>query len=143
MWYGVFIKKVAHCVVLLVREKCKDIVALLCDDETLSEARRTKRPPFDRRPSSTGPLTIASASRRPSNFHQQQQENDDIALPLKARSASIHSRRSFEELQDIDEETAMKMAMAESKAEFESATQAKRDRYTIIATMPYFTLAVC
>lgn len=46
---------------LLVREKSKDIVALLTDDNLLSQARRSKNPPIDRRPQSIGPLTIDKA----------------------------------------------------------------------------------
>lgn len=100
----------------IVREKSKDIVNLLTDDNLLSESRRNRSPPFERRSSSTGPLTIApDSAKRPSL--------DSNALMGKSYpvARSVTSRQSFEDLQNMDEETAMALALQESKVEFESA----------------------
>lgn len=115
---------------LSVREKCKDIVGLLTDENTLMEARRTKQPPVDRRRSSTGPLTIGAGagpvrSRSGSRGHAR----NDSTTTKNFRDRPLQSRKSFDDLQAIDEETAMKMALEESKAEYESMKATSQSRY--------------
>lgn len=116
--------------IVLVREKCKDIVGLLTDEGILGEARRNKQPPVDRRRSSTGPLTINGGagpvrSRSGSRGHAR----DDSSDIGNFRERPLQSRKSFDDLQAIDEETAMRMALEESKAEYESIKAANQSKY--------------
>lgn len=105
-----------------VREKSKDIVALLTDDNLLAQSRQNQSPPFERRPSSAGPLTIAAApgaGKRPARSSA----SPPPIMTGKSYPAArtIGSRRSFEDLQNMDEEAAMALALQESKVEYESA----------------------
>lgn len=88
--------------IVLVREKSKDIVALLLDENLLAEARRNRNPPVNRRPSPARPLTMDSKGSRP-----QIKDSTGSSLPGNLGSA----RRSFDELQNMDEETALKRAL--------------------------------
>ena len=85
-------------------------MALLTDDNALSTARRNKNAPIERRPASTGPITLQKGS-----------GSVGTSLPASRRpSQAIDRRKSYDDLQDIDEETAMAMAIEESKAVYES-----------------------
>lgn len=105
----------------------------------LAEARRTKQPPLDRRPSSTGPIVIApgegtvqpssaaiSALESLNRNRPRASEDNDLNWANRSRprtasqSQSLASRKSYDELQGVDEEVALKMALEESRAEFES-----------------------
>ena len=103
-----------------MRERSKDIHALLTDPARLEEARRTKSlPPREDRGASfriTTPPQSGLDSR--ADFSSQQQPNQQSSL-----HASIESSRrsSFEHLQACDEETALKLAMAASAEEFEQS----------------------
>lgn len=106
-------------------------MGLLTDEGILAEARRTKQPPVDRRQASTGPLTIGNGagpvrSRSGSRGHSR----DDSGANFNFRDRTLQSRKSFDDLQSIDEETAMRMALEESKAEYESIKAANRSKYT-------------
>jgi len=91
-----------------VREKSKDIVALLSDEERLLTARRTKTLPMERRHSAE-PLQLSAAERRSSAISIQKGE----------------SRRgsSFEHLQAVDEDEAMALALAASKVDMRVGEQ--------------------
>jgi hypothetical protein len=108
-----------------VREKSKDIVGLLSDDNLLSSARRNKNPPMERRPQSVGPLTITKASSS-SNAFSTSVGND---LPAFMDRSRLQSRKSFEDLQNVDEDEAMAMALECSKAEFESTKNLLDSKY--------------
>lgn len=95
-----------------MRQKSKDIVALLSDEERLSEARRTKALPLNRQ-GSPSPLTLddkwESKSSRPALSRQ-------------------NSRRSFEHLQDLPEDEAMSLALAESRKDYEKREKVRSDK---------------
>jgi hypothetical protein len=104
---------------LTVREKSKDIVGLLTDDNVLAAARRNRNPPIERRPSSTGPITL------PRGGSIQKGES----LSKRRSSEQLSHRQSFEDLQDVDEDTAMAMAIEESKAVYESGNDLLENRH--------------
>lgn len=97
-----------------MREKSKDIVALLTDEEKLFRARETKTLPSQRRPSSTGPLTIESQG------HHGSQSNSRAFSSSTINTNTTGNRRSFDDLQTVDEDAALAMAIAASKAESDS-----------------------
>lgn len=96
-----------------MREKSKDIVALLMDEAMLQRARETKMLPSQRRPSSIGPMTLDSqtnAERVPRS-----QSNQEFSPAFRPKEST--SRHSFEDFQDVDEDAALAMAIAASKAD--------------------------
>lgn len=96
-----------------VRQKSRDIVDLLSDEDRLAEARRTRTLP-NRRASDVEPLTMGLGSRRGSN-------NLSIAT-----TTSNSSRPSFDDLQGCSEEEAMRRAMEESKRLHDEAEERRR-----------------
>lgn len=115
----------------IVREKSKDIVALLTEEHLLSEARKNKNPPLVRRPSSTGPLTIQKGDFKNAESLPIGGGAGDTTFSNGSRKGSTiidNRRKSFEDLQNIDEDTAMEMALQESKAEFESSKSLLQER---------------
>ncbi len=106
-----------------MREKCKDIVALLSDDNLLAESRRNRQPPHNRRPSEVDPLTISKGDGPLQSTASSRRDSH--------QSAGRSSRKSFEDLQSIDEDAAMQLALDQSKAEYESLQLASRSKYTV------------
>lgn len=106
-----------------MREKSKDIVALLTDDNLLDTARRNRNPPLQRRPSSTGPLTIEGRG-KPS--HRSSEEG-------VGRSCPGRTTRSFGDLQDVDEDAALAMALQQSKEEYEHTRELLEHGYDVFA----------
>lgn len=99
----------------LVRQKSREIVALLSDEERLAEARRTKSLPFQQRPNSAGP---------PLTLQRRNSSNSSIGS-----SHGRRSRQSFEDLQNMDEESAMKLALEASKREFDQKNSIAKNNY--------------
>lgn len=104
-----------------MREKSKDIVALLTDENLLADARRNKNPPQQRRPLSTGPLTIESDGK-------QMPRSTDTGLG-QSYPRLTSSRRSFEDLQNVDEDAALALALQQSKAEYEGSRDLLDNRF--------------
>lgn len=92
-----------------VRSKARDIVDLLNDKDALTEARRTKSIPVLKRRTSAEPLTIAPSK---SSTTIGQLENGKS-------SGTVGRRASFENLQELDEDAALEVAMRESKELYE------------------------
>lgn len=100
----------------------------MTDDNLLSRARRDKNPPFERRPQSVGPLTVDKDDAK--GGRQYLSTSVGRGYPGQGGSRNhLSSRRSFEDLQDVDEERALAMALEFSKAEYESTKSLIEDKY--------------
>lgn len=97
-----------------VRAKSRDLVELLSDEEMLSQARATRSIPQLHRTRSQEPLTL--------NHHPQTQS---LALPAapQARQSS-----SYDDLQQMDEDVALAIALRESQEMHEKEEGRRRGK---------------
>lgn len=101
-----------------VRAKARDIMELLEDEEMLAEARRTRSIPQSRRRASQEPLTLQPVTRN------------------VTQSAAPNHRGSFDDLQNMDEDAALAMALRESKELHEKESQ-RNSRRSLDASQVY------
>ncbi len=99
-----------------VRNKSRDIVDLLNDEAALEKARTTKSIPQVLRRGSEAPLTITNK----------------VTVTEEPRR-----RNSYDELQQMDEETALAMALRESKEMHERQSKSKSRRQSIDPSRVY------
>ena len=106
-----------------VRGKSREIVDLLNDEETLNEARRTRSVPTLKRRGSIEPFTISQGT-------MVNQEN------------RVARRPSYEELQSLNEEDALAVAMRESHDSYLREEERRKSMSRTVsdtsAVYPYF-----
>lgn len=106
-----------------MRGKSREIVDLLNDEETLNEARRTRSVPTLKRRGSIEPLTINQGT-------MVNQEN------------RVSRKPSYEELQSLNEEDALAVAMRESHDSYMREEERRKSMSRVVsdtsAVYPYF-----